>query len=525
MSKLSKLLARLRAKREDVPVEEVVAVIDEASTEVVVTIDGLLAQMDELLTTPPEDAAAWSQAVATLREQLAMLVPAVEDITDAVEEIDATEEPAAEQSAERARKVRKALKAASERLDALTARRQEKMELRALQSNNAAAASALRAGNGAPSMRGYGANGSHHARPKRSKHFDTDQRAFEFGRMIAAQLGSMEAQEYVRSRGLMTRTMSSSDVASAGLLIPDDIESVILKFRDERGVARRICDVRQMTTATKTIRKQVSGPTHQYIGEGSTIDTSQGIRYVDHTLTAKWVAVATEMYATLDEDASVSLADEFVEFAGYQLAGAEDAAFFAGNGLSATGGIMGMFRLFQKLVEDAGGTWATDAHKLYHPGVRLTTGNTFASATLAEITGLGASVASRQGIQKSIVCSPETYFDILLPKAYTANGATGTEIVNGLATQVWNGIPVVLTDFAPTATATNTAFILYGDPRSYVIGDRRGITVEFDKDIKTQVIQAVVTARYDGAGIDFGVASATAANRQKGGLGALVTKN
>jgi HK97 family phage major capsid protein len=519
MSKLSKLLVRFRAKREDVPVEEVVEAVEEATQEVTISVDTILAAMDELLTAAPEDATEWSAAVATLREQLATLVPQVEEIVDAVEAIEGEAAPEAEAAAERAHK---ALKRATDKLNGLTEKRAKRAELRALVSVNQAAADSLRTGNGAPSMRGNQMNiGS----KVRTRHFADDQRAHDFGRMLQAHFGNEHAAEYVRSKGLNVRTMSSSDVASAGLLIPDDVESVILKFRDERGVARRICDVRQMTTATKTIRKQVSGPVEQYIGEGSTIDTSQNLRYNDFTLTAKQVAIGTEMYAVLDEDASVSLADEFVEWAGYAIAGAEDKAFFVGNGLSATGGIVGMFRQFQKMVEDAGGTWTTDANKLYHPGVRLATGSTFASTTLSDITGLGAAVADRAGLQFSYICSRAYYFENLLPKAYNANGTPGSEIVNGLQTFIWNGIPVITTDYAPQATAVSTVGLLFGDPKSYVIGDRRGLTVEFDKNIKTQIIEAVVTARYDGAGVDFGVASATANDRVKGGLAALVTKN
>lgn len=527
MTKIQRLreLMRKRAnKREDVPVEEVTAAVTDATTEVTGTIDGVLAAIDALLASPPESPDDWAAQVTAIREQVAALVPDVEDIVSAVDTVDPSGGDAAmQQGAER---MTKALKDIAAKLSKAQERQAKRGELRNIAHQNNAALGGMRSATPPLPL----INGGQTVEPtfKRTKRFRNDEQATKLGRMLQALNGNETARRWCDERGLMQRAASSSDYATGGILIPEDVEAEIVKFRDERGLARQICKVVPMGVASRTFRKQVDGPTVEYIGEGTPaagITTSDNVRYSEHVLNTKWAAIGTEWYPLLDEDAAVSLADEFADWAGYAMAGAEDQAVFAGTGLSATGGIIGMPYAFRKAVEDAGGTWTTDAHKAYHPGLKVATGSTWASITLADITGMGANLAHRAGITRGYVCSSAFYYGKLLALAQAAGGIQPVNITDGVPQMMFNGFPVYITDYMPTATAVSDIPLLFGDFSSYYFGDRRGLTIESDKNIKTQLITTVATWRYGGMPFDFGTASSSAGSRLRGGIAALVTTN
>jgi hypothetical protein len=56
-------------------------------------------------------------------------------------------------------------------------------------------------------------------------------------------------------------------------------------------------------------------------------------------------------------------------------------------------------------------------------------------------------------------------------------------------------------------------------------GDLKATTVETDKNIRTQIWEVVTTERFDINVHDIGNYNATAANRKRGSVAALITKN
>lgn len=359
---------------------------------------------------------------------------------------------------------------------------------------------------------------------KRTKFFDEDEQAVKFGHFVRAIHGVESSKTWLTNHNV--KMMSSAEEASAGIFIPDDIEQVIIRKRNEKSQARSLCNVVSMTGPTKTYRRQVSGPTYQVIGEGSTITTTDKIRYEDFTLTAKQIAFGTEMYANLDEDATINLADEFAEWVATEAAKTEDLFLFNGDGTSTYAGTLGIRKKFQKQVEDAGGTWATDAHKLYHPGVIVGATSLWSGFVLADYYKMPGLVDNiDESMELGYVMSRPHYYNILQPLVLAAGGVTPETVVNGVTQFRFNGYPVVLTNQMPTATAVSSVSVLFGDIKQAVdFGDRRGITIETDKNIKTQVIDVVATERFGIICHDFGTAHATAGSRVMGAMAALVTK-
>lgn len=522
---LRSLMAKRAQKREDVSSEEVSAAVGAATEEVTVTIDEVLAAADAILEGGSENPEEIMAQVASLREQIAALVPDVEEIVDAVDAVGAGSEEAAD--AERAANKITTILGKLTKIEGRVAKRNK---LRQAMSANADALRGIQSGaNVVPSLRTPNGNQPTVAQHKRTKKYTSDEVALRMGNFIMASKGNERAKQWLMDRGdwqkMQTRAATLADFATGGILIPEEIESEIVKYRDNRGLARQLCKVVSMSTETRKMRQQVDGPSHQYIGEGDTITTSDNVRYEEKTLSNKWVAIGTEWYQPVDEDAAISLADEFAEWCGYEMAKAEDTAVFSGTGLSATGGIIGMPYAFQKAVEDAGGTWTTDAHKAYHPGTQLATGSTWASITAADIYKMGGKLANRAGIKREYVASGTFYFDTMLPLIMAAAGIQPPTIVDGVPEYKFNGFTVHITDFMPTATAANQIPLLFGDFSSYLLGDRRGLTLESDKNIKTQLITTVATWRFGGLAMDWGTANSASASRKRGGVAALVTKN
>ncbi|HET9702353.1 MAG TPA: phage major capsid protein, partial [Burkholderiales bacterium] len=67
-----------------------------------------------------------------------------------------------------------------------------------------------------------------------------------------------------------TRTMTEGVFTSAGWLVPVEMETAIISNREQYGVARRICNVIPMGTATMTIPRVTSDITAYFVGEGNT---------------------------------------------------------------------------------------------------------------------------------------------------------------------------------------------------------------------------------------------------------------
>jgi len=520
------MIKRTSAKRADV--DPAVADLPTGGTteEVTATIDEVLVAVDKLLESPPDNPEEIMAQVAAIREQVAALIPDIEDIIGAAEGDTGAGSDATMMAADRmSKKVSLIIK----RLNDIEARVARKNTLRQAAANNAASLQAQQASGTPPFSLRTGAGDMTVTQHKRTKRFSSDAMALHMGRIIQASRGNEQARAWLAQNPLQQATQKRAasilDFATGGILIPHEMEEEIIKYRDQRGIARQICKIISMQTVERLLRTQVDGPTGQYIGEGNTITTSDNIRYEEKVLKNKWVAIGTEWYQTLEEDAEISLADEFAEWCSYEMALVEDTAIFAGTGLSATGGIIGMPYAFQKAVEDAGGTWATDAHKVYHPGVRVATGSTWASITASDIQAMGANIANRSGLKRGFVCSSVFYYEKLKTLALSAAGVQPTHVIDGVPMLVFDGFPVYITDALPTVTAVSSIPLLFGDFGSYLLGDRKGLTVESHKDIKTQLITTVATWRFGGIAFDWGKADSTAGNRKRGGIAALVTKN
>ena len=134
--------------------------------------------------------------------------------------------------------------------------------------------------------------------------------------------------------------------------------------------------------------------------------------------------------------------------------------------------------------------------------------NTFDRSTFNATTLLGdrATLDSPHGVEGSlvIITSPEAYFDKLqaMDEVQTMDVFPQPTIVTGQLGQVY-GMPIIVSEFMSNdlqstglyTSAGSTGSMLIVNRDRFKIGQRRGTTVEVDKDITRGVHQMVATVR------------------------------
>ena len=359
---------------------------------------------------------------------------------------------------------------------------------------------------------------------KRTKVYGSDEEALGVGLFIGGLMGNKHmAARWENEFG--AKTLTSTSGPSVGFLIPTEMDNNIIRLREKYGVARSLATVVSMGSDTKEWLKEVSGNSAYFVNEGTEF-TATDVSYRKLTLAAKLLAVRTKFNQTTDDDAIVSLADEITDWAARAIAIKEDQCFLIGDGSSTYGGMIGASYVWRKQTEDNGGTWTTDGDKDNNAGLLLATGSTWASITDDDMVQVQGRVADYPGINPVWVCSRQFYYDVMQRLAINAGGNTTVEYVNGVPQGNFLGIPVVFSNAMPKATAVDQVPVLFGDFKlGSVLGDRKGITVETDKNIATQVNDVVVTSRFDVLVHDFGNYNATATSWTYGAIAGIVTKH
>ncbi len=358
-----------------------------------------------------------------------------------------------------------------------------------------------------------------------SKHFKSNEDAYKVGRFLKAVGGDQQSYQWCVDNGVGFKTLTEGNDASAGLLVPEFWEDAIWNLKEPRGIARQYARVVPMSGPVHKRIKFENGTNTWFISEGEAPTPSE-LKYGYTVLSAKKLGTMTYITYEIADDAMINVVDEITREAAYGLADKEDQCLFVGDGTQPYGGVVGLRTRYQKLVEDAGGTWATDADKAKLASAVVGATNAWSGITRDNLASLRGKVRQGQGNDYSYFCSSAFYYDVMAKIAYAAGGVTATEIVNGVPQERFDGYPVVMVETMPQESAANDIPVYFGSMSNAVdFGDLKSTTVETDKNIKTQIWEVVTTERFDINVHDVGNYNATAANRKRGSLSALITKN
>ena len=364
-----------------------------------------------------------------------------------------------------------------------------------------------------------------------------NQKAFAFAKWMIGALakGVGPSASWARENGFEyhldvgeRKAMTEAVGSAGGYLVPDVFVPDLIRIVEQYGAARAILRATSMTRDSIMVPRRTAGLTAYYVAEGTAPTvTTPAVDLVN--LVAKKLAVLGYHSSELDEDSAVDIGNLMAQEIALAFAYQEDLAVFLGDGTSTYGGIRGITRKFRDIIEAAGGTWTTDAHRLYLPTLCNGTGNLWSEFTLADFYPvIGNLNSTYDGPQCAWVCHRTFYWTVMARLAFAAGGVPALEIFNGVARPMFLGYPVVYAQVLPSTDSGSQIACLFGDFNAACkFGDRRSMTIAQSDQFLFSTDQIAIrgTERYDFNCHDLGTANSSAASREAGPLGALASLN
>jgi HK97 family phage major capsid protein len=260
----------------------------------------------------------------------------------------------------------------------------------------------------------------------------------------------------------------ATEGGNASIYVPDEFAATIIKLILNYGVARRLFDVRTMSSDVQKFPKKGSDVRAYWDGENAALTDGTPTDDMMISLTARKLRALASITQELAEDAVISIADEMAERIALGMARKEDEAFFNGTGTDAFGGNVGLRTAMQN-------TWGVVTGN----GQVLMAGNELVDLTLDECHEVIAKTPDMVGSEGQVwVCNKFLWANHMVELAFDAGGVTATEIMNGQTTPMFLGYPVVFSNAYPRTNANSQIIATFGDhSRVATIGDRRTISL------------------------------------------------
>lgn len=337
------------------------------------------------------------------------------------------------------------------------------------------------------------------------------ERAYRFGQWALARATMCLPQfynfhrsvEFCRENGILnTMGEGGGDVSGAGVFVPEEFSTDLIRLVERYGVIRREVGVQNMTSDTKKVPRRTGGMTAYFTSEAGA-GTLSDPTYNEVQLVAKKLTAFSSMSNELVEDAVVDIANLVLEEAAQAYAYKEDLCGFNGDGSSTYGGILGIRNRLDTLTAGTA------------PGHILGAGNAYSELTLANFSSVIAALPEFPGISPKWYCHKTFFYTVMQPLALAAGGTTAGDIVNGIAMQ-FLGYPVVFSQVFPSVAANSQIPVIFGDLRmGCKFGDRRRYSVDFSTEAtvggvnlwEKDLVGVRATERFDFLCHDFGTDS------------------
>ena len=222
------------------------------------------------------------------------------------------------------------IKAAIAKSEAAEARKNELLKVL----NRAAPETAVKTRIEAVSYRGY-----------KPGVFQSPEMAHRCGQWLKAHFGDHNARQWCSDQlGAEYRDMGGQVNSLGGNLVFEQFADTIIRLVETFGVAPTAFQNVTMVSDTLLVPKRLTGVTGYWIGENTTITTSDPTATMVQ-LVAKKLAIATKVSNELLADNSISVAQWLAQEYATEMAARIDDAAFNGTGTSAYGGIRGLVQI------------------------------------------------------------------------------------------------------------------------------------------------------------------------------------
>ena len=179
----------------------------------------------------------------------------------------------------------------------------------------------------------------------RLRAFDDVQTAHRCGQWLKAHFGDANARQWCRDHlGAEYRDMGGQVNSLGGNVVFEDFSNTIIRLVETFGVSMSLAQRVTMSSDTLLVPKRLTGVTGYWIGENTTIQTSDPTATMVQ-LVAKKLAIATKVSNELLADNAISVADWLAQEYSTEMASRIDDAFFNGTGSSSFGGIRGLSQI------------------------------------------------------------------------------------------------------------------------------------------------------------------------------------
>ena len=179
----------------------------------------------------------------------------------------------------------------------------------------------------------------------RLRAFDSLEVAHRCGQWLKAHFGDVSARQWCRDHlGAEFRDMGGQVQSLGGSLVFQDFSNTIIRLVETFGVSLNLAQRVTMSSDTLLVPKRLTGVTGYWIGENTTIQTSDPTATMVQ-LVAKKLAIATKVSNELLADNAISVADWLAQEYATEMASRLDDAFFNGTGSSSFGGIRGLVQI------------------------------------------------------------------------------------------------------------------------------------------------------------------------------------
>lgn len=314
---------------------------------------------------------------------------------------------------------------------------------------------------------------------------DAEREAYVAGQFFLAINGNAGASEWLKNHGIQN-TMKTSDNTAGGYLVPELLESAIIRNVEQYGVARTAARVYPMGPGVTLIPRRASGFTGYFAGEASSV-TASDLAFDQIRLEARKLMVFSSWSSELPEDSVVALGDLLTQEVALTFAIKEDQCLFSGDGTSTYGGIVGLANAL------ASGAYAETASNVDTP----------AEVTIASFEEAMGKLLQLPGLQPKWYCHSSIYHNVMQRLAFASTGNTAANFNAGFGPS-FLGYPVVfcqaMDSGAPTTDLSGKFICYFGDmSRAVTMGQKRGISIAVDNSygFNTDSIYFRATERFD----------------------------
>jgi HK97 family phage major capsid protein len=175
--------------------------------------------------------------------------------------------------------------------------------------------------------------------------FESPEMAHRCGQWLKAHFGDRNARQWCSDHlGAEYRDMGGQVNSLGGNLVFEDFSNTIIRLVEKFGVAMNVFQNVTMSSDTLLVPRRLTGVTSYWLGENSTITTSDPTATMVQ-LVAKKLACATKVSNELLADNAISVASWLAQEYATSLSAAIDDAAFNGTGTSTYGGIRGLAQI------------------------------------------------------------------------------------------------------------------------------------------------------------------------------------